>query len=59
MSETTYRQLFEKYARRERDRAIMAIVMGAISVAGIVLAARRLRELQADRRAVTGTGPGS
>ena len=59
MSETAYRQLFEKYAKRERDRAIMAIVMGTISVAGIALAVRRLRELRADRRTITGAGPGS
>jgi hypothetical protein len=52
MNETTYRELFEKYARREKIRAITAIVTGitgAISTIGAIMALRQLRD---DRRAV-------
>lgn len=51
MSQVTYKQLFEKYARRERDRYVLSVVMGSLGVIGAVLAALRLRELQQDRHA--------
>jgi Zn-dependent protease with chaperone function len=47
----TFQQLFEKYAKRERERSIVSVVMGTLSTAGVVLAVIRLRELKADRRA--------
>jgi Zn-dependent protease with chaperone function len=54
--DVTYRQLFEKYARRDRERSVVTIVMGTLGAVGVVLAVARLRELRADRRAVTGAG---
>jgi len=48
---TTYRQLAEKYARRERIRSITGIVNGALLITAGILTLWQLRE---DRRAVTG-----
>lgn len=51
-SQVTYQALFEKYAKRDRERSVVAVVSGTLAVAGIVLAVLRLRELRADRAAV-------
>ena len=52
LQEQTYLQLFDKYSKRDRDRSVLTIISGTLAVAGIALAALRLRELQADRRLV-------
>ena len=47
MSQPTYQELFEKYARREKIRAITALVTavtGVIAGAGAVMALQQLRE---------------
>jgi len=48
----TYRELYEKYAHREKIRAIAALIGGITSAAGVVSAVIILRQLRADRRAV-------
>jgi hypothetical protein len=52
--EITYQELFEKYARREQIRSVTALVSAAAAVAGGIGAVMALRQLRADRRAVTG-----
>jgi hypothetical protein len=52
---TTYRELAEKYARRERIRSITGIVNGVAAITAGILVLQQLRQ---DRRAVQGI-PGS
>jgi hypothetical protein len=51
MSEITYKELAEKYMRRERSRNIVSVSSGVVAV---IIGIRYLRALRADQRAVTG-----
>jgi hypothetical protein len=55
----TYQELFEKYARRDRERCVIAVVSSVLAVYAGVISARRLRELKADRAAVRAMNPGA
>ena len=53
MSEITYKELAEKYARREQFRNVTAVISGVVSVAAGLAA---LRALRAERRALQAAG---
>jgi hypothetical protein len=55
MNQVTYKELFEKYARREQQRNIVSIASGAVA---IVIGVLYLRQLRADRQAMHQTVAG-